>query len=77
MKVVKLYRTVREDGGVTVSPTKVESGEYTETYRLIAADGKLLTLNGIDTTPCVDVDFTDGWYEVDAPVDEAGGEADV
>lgn len=71
MKVVKLYRTVREDGGVTVSPTKVESGEYTEMFRLIADDGKLLTVNGIDTCPCVDVETVEGWYEVDAPEETA------
>ncbi len=71
MQIKTLYKTIRTDGGVTVSPDKPESGEYTEMLRLVADEGKLLTQNGIDTTPCVDVDFTDGWYEVDAPEEEA------
>ena len=77
MQVKSLYRTTRADGGITVSPDKPESGEFTEMLRLIADEGKLLTQDGIDTTPCVDVDFTDGWYEIDAPEDMAGGEEDV
>ena len=67
MQIKTLYKTIRTDGGVTVSPDKPESGDFTEMLRLISDEGKLLTSNGIDTTPCVDVDFTDGWYEVDAP----------
>ena len=70
MQVKTLYKTIRPDGGVTVSPDKPESGEYTEMYRLIADEGKLLTPNGIDTTPCVDVESAEGWYEVDAPEEE-------
>ena len=70
MQVKTLYKTIRPDGGVTVSPDKPEDEEYTEMYRLIADEGKLLTPNGIDTTPCVDVDFTDGWLEIDAPEEE-------
>ena len=77
MKVKTLYRTTRPDGGITVSPDKPDNGEYTEMFRLIADEGKLLTPNGIDTTPCVDVDFTDGWYEVDAPEEITGGEMNV
>ncbi len=65
----KLYRIHRPDGGVTVSinpPTNTE--EKIETlFRLIADDGKLLTKDGINTTPCIDVDITDGWYEIDDP----------
>lgn len=67
MQIRTLYKTVRTDDGVTVSPKRPESGEYTEMLRLVADEGKLLTVNGIDTTPCVDVESTDGWYEVDAP----------
>lgn len=70
MQVKTLHKTIRPDGGVTVSPDKPESGEYTEMLRLIADDGKLLTQNGSDTTPCVDVETTEGWYEVDAPEEE-------
>lgn len=70
MQIRTLYKTVRPDDGVTVSPNRPESGEYTELLRLVADEGKLLTVNGSDTTPCVDVESTDGWYEVDAPEEE-------
>lgn len=70
MKIVKLYRTVREDGGVTVSPNRPESGDFTEMLRLIADEGKLLTQDGEVTCPCADVESAEGWYEVDAPEEE-------
>ena len=65
----KLYRIHRSDGGVTVSINPpIDNKEKTETlFRLIADDGKLLTKDGINTTPCIDVDVTDGWYEIDDP----------
>ena len=71
MQIKTLYKTVRPDGGVTVSPYKPESEEYTEMLRLIADDGKLLTQDGQVTSPCTDVETADGWYEVDAPEEEA------
>ena len=38
---------------------------------LLAGDGKLLTNDGgVTTYPCVDVDTTDGWTEIDAPDEE-------
>lgn len=64
---VNLYRYHRADGGVTVSPVKPEGVEYTMKLRLIADDGKVLTRDGVETTPCCDVDSVDGWYEVDDP----------
>lgn len=67
MKIMQLYRYIRSDGGVSVSPS-IPDCEYTEMFRLIAEEGKILTQNGIDTTPCVDVEVTDGWYEIDEPV---------
>ena len=70
MQVKTLYKTIRPDGGVTISPDKPESGDYTELFRLIADEGKLLTVNGSDTTPCANVETADGWFEVDAPEDE-------
>ena len=70
MQIKTLYKTIRPDGGITVSPNRPESGEYTEMIRLIADEGKLLTQNGNDTTPCVDVESYEGWYEVDAPEEE-------
>lgn len=76
MQTVNLYKYHRPDGGVTVSPVKPDGVEYTEMLRLIADDGKVLTKNGVETTPCCDVDSADGWYEVDDPyfIDEATDE---
>lgn len=67
MQIITLYKYSRTDGGVTVSPS-IPDCEYTEMLRLIAEEGKVLTQNGIDTTPCEDVEVTDGWYEIDDPV---------
>lgn len=64
MKTVKLYKYTRDDGGTTVSPNKPNC-ECTEMYRLIADEGKALTKDGVETTTCVDVESSDGWYEVD------------
>ena len=61
-----LYRYEREGGGVTVS-TEKPTGEYTEALRLIADDGKLLTLDGEKLCAGIDVDDPTGWYEVDDP----------
>jgi hypothetical protein len=65
MQIINLYKYERADGGTTVSPNKPE-GEYTEMYRLIADEGKVLT-NGEIITPCIDVESVDGWQEIDAP----------
>lgn len=69
MQTITLYRHTREDGGVTVSPVKPDC-EYTEMYRLVADEGKMLTQDGVDLYACVDVASVDGWYEVDAPEEE-------
>lgn len=74
MDIVTLYRYQRDGGGVTVSPEKPEC-EYTETYRIIADEGKAVTLDGIDLRPVVDTDSTAGWYEVDDPEYENPDEA--
>lgn len=70
MQIRTLYKTVRTDDGVTVSPNRPESGEYTEMLRLIADEGKLLTQDGEVTCPCADIESAEGWYEVDAPEEE-------
>lgn len=62
MQIIKLYKYIREDGGVTVSPNK-PNGEYTEMYRLAADEGKELT-NGEVVTTCTDVETVEGWEEV-------------
>ena len=72
MQIINLYKYHRADGGVTVSPIKPE-GEYTEMYRLVADEGKVLTKDNENFTSCVDTESVDGWYEVDDPeeTDEA------
>lgn len=62
MQKIPLYLYTREDGGVTVSPTKPKT-EYTELARLVADEGYVLT-NGETTTPCTDTDNPDAWTEV-------------
>lgn len=64
MQVITLYKYERPEGGTTISPIKPDV-EYTECIRLIADEGKLLTLDGNDTYPCIDVDSIDGWYEIE------------
>lgn len=66
MQIIKLYKYIRENGGVTVSPIKPDC-EYTENVRLVADDGKVLTNDGENFTSCIDTDTANGWYEVDAP----------
>lgn len=65
MKIIPLYKYERPEGGVTVSPMKPENTQFTEEVRLVADEGKLLTKDGINLTPCVDVETAEGWYEVD------------
>lgn len=66
METIILYRYEREGGGITTSPIKPDV-EYTERFRLIADEGKMLTTDGVTLVECVDVSTVDGWYEVDAP----------
>lgn len=68
MTIETLYRYKRKSGKITVSPKKPEC-KFTEVYRLIADDGKILT-NGEITTPMIDVDSTDCWVEIDEPKEE-------
>lgn len=70
MTILTLYKYVRKDGGDTVSPIKPD-GEYTEMYRLVADEGKLLTRDGVNTTECVDTDSLDGWYEIDNDIPDS------
>lgn len=65
MQVITLYVFNREDGGVTVSPVKPETNDYTETTRIVAEEGKLLTKDNINFYSCLDTDDLDGWYEVE------------
>lgn len=63
MKIKRLYRFIRSDGGVTVSTKQPENGEYTEISRLIAEDGFILT-NGETSCFCIDTHSPDRWSEV-------------
>ena len=69
MQTITLYRYTRPDGGVTISPTKPDAGDYGIKYRLIADEGKLLT-DGTTVAGCVDVESPEGWTETDAPEGE-------
>ncbi|MBQ7095828.1 MAG: hypothetical protein IJN80_05215 [Clostridia bacterium] len=70
MEIKTLYRYEREGGGVTVSTERPDC-TYTELFRIIADEGKAITLNGEDLRAVVDVDCVDGWYEVDAPTEDS------
>lgn len=73
MQIIPLYRYIRENGGITVSPNKPDT-EYTEMVRLVADEGKVLTQDGESFTTCIDTENSDGWYEVDSAEDEATDE---
>lgn len=64
MRKITLYRFIRTDGGVSVSPIKPDV-EYTEMFRLVADDGVILT-DGETETSCVDTDTPEKWTEVEA-----------
>lgn len=66
MIVKELYCYEREEGKVTVSTEKPDC-EYSLRFRLIADEGKELTKDGDNFTTCIDVDSTEGWYEVEMP----------
>lgn len=69
MQIITLYRYARPGGGITVSPDRPDTADYTVRYRLIADEGRTLA-NGTDTVDCVDVETPDGWTEIDAPPEE-------
>lgn len=50
--------------------TNTINGVAHERILLTAAEGKVLTNDGgVTTWNCIAVDSTDGWVEIDAPVD--------
>ena len=63
MIVKELYCYERETDKITVSTEKPDC-EYILRYRLIADDEKQLTQDGINFITCIDVESTDGWYEI-------------
>lgn len=64
MIIKELYYYERETDKITVS-TEKPNCDYVLRYRLIADDGKHITKDGINFTCCIDVELTDGWYEID------------
>ena len=64
-----LYRVNRSDGGVSVTPNKPTEGTYTETYRLIADEGKVLS-DGVNTFLCIDTDEPSKYTEISENEDE-------
>lgn len=70
----ELYRIVREDGGVTITPNKPSEDAIPCEVRIIASEGKALTKDGEKLYSCKDIGIENGiekalepWYEVDAP----------
>jgi hypothetical protein len=79
MQIITLYKYIRADGGITVSPVKPEC-EYTEMYRIFADEGKTLVKGDVVTT-CADVESLDGWEEIEIPENSSdikeGGDENV
>lgn len=73
MEVRTLYR-VSKNGKTTISPTMPTDGDFTETFRLIADEGKVLT-DGIDTFICIDTDEPDVFSEVNEAEESEYAEA--
>lgn len=67
MQVKTLYRYEWAEGRVMDALTKPEDKPYTERYRLIADDGKVLTYNGEVIGSVIDTDTLEGWDEVEKP----------
>lgn len=63
MEVRTLYRVTRFDGGITITPNKPDDDNYTETYRLIADEGMILT-DGENEYLVVDTDEPNKFSEV-------------
>ena len=63
MIIKTLYRVQRADGGIDVTPNKPNHNDYTETYRVIADDGMVLT-DGVITCGCVDTDEPSKFTEI-------------
>lgn len=63
MQKITLYRFIRPNGGVSVSPVKPD-GEYTELYRLVADEGMVL-IDGEAVASCTDTYNPDVWTEIE------------
>ena len=63
MQKIILYRAIKENGVVSVSPIKPDSYDSI-LYRLVADDGKEL-VNGDIRVYCIDTDDLEQWVEED------------
>lgn len=74
MEIRTLYR-LNNNGKVTVTPNKpTDDTPYTETYRVIAEDGMILT-DGENTYVCVDTDEPNKYMEISESSDSDYAEA--
>jgi predicted nuclease with TOPRIM domain len=64
MEIIALYKFIRPDGGVTVSPDKPK-GKYEMMYRIYPDEGKALWRDGFYLHKCADVTNIADWDEVD------------
>lgn len=69
MQIIKIYKYRRADGGISISPVKPAS-PYAEMVRLVADEGKVLTIDGENFTSCVDTYTAEGWRETEEPAVE-------
>lgn len=68
MQTIILYRTINNNGVVTISPTKPDKYDGFG-YRLVADNYKELVKDDIRAS-VIDTDSVEGWEEVDVVVDE-------
>lgn len=73
MEIRTLYRIIN-NGKVTVTPIKPNHNDYTQTYRVIADDGMVLT-DGENTYSCVDTDEPSKYMEISEMSDSDYAEA--
>lgn len=64
-----LYRVQHSNNVVSIGPEKPVDESYTESYRLIADEGKVIT-DGAHIYYCVDTDEPDKYTEINPPVEE-------
>lgn len=74
MRIIPLYKYMRPNGGITVSPTRPDT-PFEPMYRLVADAGMTLT-DGKTIINCVDVASTEDWREVEAPAAPDVGDAE-
>lgn len=68
MKILALYRFIRQDGGVTVSPIQPK-GEYDIVYQVAADEGKALWRGDKHLYSIADLNNIDEWVEVEKDAD--------